>query len=102
MSRIIRVFRATAKAGSESAFESFFVNEALEIVRKQKGFVEAQIGLPTPDRPRAFLMVTTWDDLESLIGFTGENWKDAVIDPQEAPLLSEASVEHFFEHIPPA
>jgi heme-degrading monooxygenase HmoA len=99
MSRIIRVFRATARAGAESAFESFFVHEALELVRQQKGLVAAQIGLPPPDRPGEFLMVTTWEDLESLIGFAGDDWKEAVIDPREAPLLGDARVDHFIEHV---
>lgn len=98
MSKIIRVFRAKAKPGSETAFKSFFLKDALGIVKSQRGLSGVQIGLPTPERPRDFLMITVWDSLEALVGFAGENWNEAVIDPREAPMLSQVSVEHYLEH----
>jgi heme-degrading monooxygenase HmoA len=95
MADIIRVFQATTKPGQERAFERFFTDEALLILQKHAGLVSVQIGLPSEDSPREFLMITVWRNLDSLKGFAGENWKEAVIDPREAPLLSSARVSHY-------
>ncbi len=92
---IIRVFRATVKAGKEAAFGEFFLQKALPLVKRQDGLVSVQVGLPTSEHPQDFLMVTTWRDLESLKKFAGERWDHAAIDPEERPLLSQTSVFHY-------
>ena len=97
MSHIIRIFHATAKPGQERAFQAFLTDEALPIVRKHDGLVSAQVGLPSEESPQEFLMITTWRDLDSLMGFTGKNWTEAVIDPKEAPLVERARVRHYFD-----
>jgi heme-degrading monooxygenase HmoA len=97
MSQIIRVFRAMTKPGQEEAFRSFFVEEAVPIVRRVPGLVSVQVGLPTEQSPGAFLMTTTWESLDALKGFAGENWQEAVIDPREAPLLQEVHVYHYLD-----
>lgn len=95
MADIIRVFQATTKPGQEIAFEKFFTEAALPILQQHAGLVSVQIGLPSESSPQDFLMITTWRDLDALKGFAGENWKEAVIDPREAPLLSSARVSHY-------
>lgn len=97
MERIVRIFRVTAKPGQASAMESFLLTEALRIVRAQEGLVSVQVGLPMSGAPVEFLMITTWKSLDALRGFAGENWREAVIDPAEAALILETSVDHFIE-----
>lgn len=97
MSNLIRVFRAVAKPGREAAFQSFFTGEAVSIVRRFPGLVSVTVGLPSDSAPREFLMITTWRDLDSLKEFTGESWKEAVVKPEEAPLLDEVIVHHYLE-----
>ncbi|MHC4768486.1 MAG: antibiotic biosynthesis monooxygenase, partial [Planctomycetota bacterium] len=85
MTHIIRVFQATTRSGQESAFQKFFIDEALPILHEHAGLVSVHIGLPPEESPQEFLMITTWRDLDALKGFAGENWTEAVIDPREAP-----------------
>lgn len=94
---IIRVFQAKAKPGKEADFTDFFINEAVQMVRQHEGLISVQVGLPTSESGQDFLMTTTWRDLEALKGFAGENWREAIIDPREAPLLESARVSHYHE-----
>jgi len=96
MANLIRVFRARARQGKEDEFRAFFTGDAVSIVRRFDGLVSVQVGLPTEASPREFLMVTTWTGVEALKAFTGEAWQKAYIDPQEAPLIEEAWVEHYY------
>ena len=93
--RIIRLFRATIKPGSESQFQRFFLEEALPMVRRQAGLVSVQVGLPIENSPSQFSMITTWRDLASVKKFAGANWEQAVIDPREAPFIEESFVSHY-------
>jgi hypothetical protein len=34
--------------------------------------------------------------MDALVSFTGPDWSEAVIAPQEAPILAEVSVHHYF------
>ena len=95
MATIVRVFQAEAKAGMESEFREFFVNEALPLVKVQPGVTAVSIGLPLSHSPASFLMVSTWSNLEALKGFAGDNWTEAVIDPREEHLLERVSVSHY-------
>ena len=97
LSRIIRLFRATIKAGSEQQFRTFFLAEALPMVRRQDGLISVQVGLPMETSPSQFSMVTTWKDLASLKKFAGTDWEQAVIDPREAPLIEESFVSHYYQ-----
>lgn len=97
MSNIIRVFRAFVKPGKEDEFKSFFLNEAIPLVRKYKGLVNLHVGLPDENSPHEFLMITIWSSTESLKQFAGKNWRNAVIDPREKHLLEKTSVNHYYE-----
>ena len=97
MPALIRVFRASVKPGLTDEFQSFFLNEALPLVRSQKGMQRAKIGLPSEGKPNEFLMISEWESLESLKKFAGEDWNNAVIDPRESHLLVETAVDHYYQ-----
>jgi heme-degrading monooxygenase HmoA len=97
MTNIVRVFHAITKPGKEEEFQSFFLDDAVPILRGHEGLVSVQVGLPTAETPRQFLMITTWSSMEALVGFAGPNWQSAVIDDREAHLLAETRVHHYLE-----
>lgn len=97
MPNVVRVFRATVKPGKEDEFGAFLIGEAIPILRRHRGLVSVRVGLPRKETPRDFLMITTWSSVESLAEFSGADWREAVIDPREAPLLDEVSVHHYEE-----
>jgi heme-degrading monooxygenase HmoA len=92
---IIRFFRAVIRDGEQEAFKSFFFRTALPFVRSQKGLESVTIGLPHASTPNEFSMLTVWRDLSALKEFAGENWREAVIHPDEAHLLKETHVHHY-------
>ncbi|NIR50579.1 MAG: hypothetical protein GWN55_10205 [Phycisphaerae bacterium] len=97
MANIVRVFRAVVHPGKEEEFKSFFLNDAIPILRKHKGLVSVHVGLPREETPQEFMMTTVWSSVEALAEFSGENWREAVIDPREAHLLANTSVDHYYE-----
>lgn len=92
---IVRVFRALVHDGKQGEFEKFFFEKALPTIKSQPGLVGVSIGTPIKETPNEFMMTTVWKDLEALKGFAGENWHEAVIDPDEADLLCETFVHHY-------
>jgi heme-degrading monooxygenase HmoA len=97
MSALIRVFRASVKPGMTTEFQSFFLNEALPLVKSQTGMQRATVGLPSDGKPNEFIMISEWDSLESLKRFAGEDWNTAVIDPRESHLLVETAIDHYYQ-----
>ena len=92
---IMRIFRAVVHEGQQEAFQEFFLETALPLVRSQEGLISAQVGLPEEDSPEEFSMLMLWKDLESLKKFTGEEWHEAVILPDEFHLVKEVFVHHY-------
>jgi quinol monooxygenase YgiN len=92
---ITRFFRAIVHDGKQEEFRKFFVGTMLPIVRSQEGLISASIGLPHEVSPNEFSMVMVWRDLNALKGFSGENWQNAVIHPDEKHLLKETYVYHY-------
>jgi heme-degrading monooxygenase HmoA len=93
---IVRVFKATVRKGKEEAFETFFLETALPLVRGQEGLVSVTVGLAHESSPSDFLMVTVWRDLNALKAFAGEQWEMAVVHPDEEHLLEEIAVSHYY------
>ena len=92
---IIRVFRAIVHPGKQREFEQFFLNKALPKIKAQPGLVSVMVGKPIESSPAEFLMTTVWQDVNALKGFAGEQWQNAVIDPDEVHLLKETFVHHY-------
>jgi heme-degrading monooxygenase HmoA len=92
---IIRVFRALVHDGQQDSFRKFFTDTALPLIRSQEGLVSVSIGLPHETFPTEFSMLMVWRDLDALTRFAGEDWKSAVIHPDEAHLLRETFVHHY-------
>lgn len=98
---IIRFFRAIVHIGKEEAFKTFFTETALPIIRSQEGLISVTIGLPHESSPNEFSMTTVWRDLDALKAFAGDDWRTAVIHPDEAHLLKETYVHHYYGTIRP-
>jgi heme-degrading monooxygenase HmoA len=97
MANIVRVFRAVVHSGKEEEFKSFFLNDAVPLLRKHKGLVSIQVGFPREETPQEFLMTTVWNSIETLSEFSGVNWYEAVIAPREERLLARVEVNHYYE-----
>jgi heme-degrading monooxygenase HmoA len=92
---IIRVFRATPRAGKGPEFEQKARSLSVPLVKKQKGLLAFFPGKPLRRSDAEFIMITVWDSLESLKAFAGSDFTAAVIPPEELPLIESTSVEHY-------
>jgi heme-degrading monooxygenase HmoA len=92
---ILRVFRARAHPGRQPDFEAFVPRVALPLVESQAGMVARLAGRPVAGNADEFLILSFWRDLEALRSFTGEEWEQAVIHGEAAPLLREVLAHHY-------
>jgi hypothetical protein len=92
---ILRVFRAIVHEDKQAEFRQFFLHTALPGVRAHAGLETVSVGLPHETSPTEFSMVMVWRDLDALKEFTGDNWLEPVIHPDEVHLLKETHVHHY-------
>src|SRR5215207_1069634 len=86
---IIRVWSCRVRPGKIAEFEAFCRAEAFPLMWSHRGLVALHCGrgrATTGENPD-YILVSVWEDLPSLIAFTGERWQDPVVLPQEAELL---------------
>lgn len=95
---IIRVFRARPRSGRESEYGAFLKRVSVPFVRRQTGCLEVRAARSQlPSGESEFVVISVWDSIESLRTATGGKVEAPVLDPEEAPLLSESDVILFDE-----
>ena len=94
---ILRVFRARLKPGARQAFEQLCYNVSIPLMRAQSGLITLHVGRPLPEQPDEFVLVSVWEDLDSLKAFVGDTWNHPLILPGEAMLVEETTVQHYDE-----
>lgn len=52
-------------------------------------------GKPRDQEDRDFIMVTLWQDEDTLRAYAGEGWRDIELPAEDRAMLESASVEHF-------
>ncbi|HEX6262952.1 MAG TPA: winged helix-turn-helix domain-containing protein [Actinomycetota bacterium] len=92
---ITRVFRGTVRPGQHAEFERLFREEAVPRFETTPGCLSVHFGTPTEASPDEYLVVTVWENVESLKAFAGERWSDPKLSLREAHVLSDATVHHY-------
>jgi quinol monooxygenase YgiN len=92
---IIRVFHAQVQPGMRDDFERFLREVAIPKLQAQAGLIQFHIGAPLEETPDEFIVFHIFKDLASLQAFTGPNWREAVILPEEAHLLKSTHLHHY-------
>ena len=92
---IMRIFQVVTKPGKEAAFERFFRETAIPLMKGTEGVVQLLPGAARPDSPREFSFVMVWRDLRALKAFVGEDYASPHIDPAEADLIESRSIRHY-------
>jgi hypothetical protein len=96
--QIVRVWKGY---GTQSGVERYclehFPISVLPYLRSIDGFVEAKV-MTRPQRDETEVVVATvWDSIDSVKGFAGENYEEAVVEPVVRELLDrfDDHVTHF-------
>jgi quinol monooxygenase YgiN len=93
---IIRVFRAKIRKGRVQEFKRMVKEQSIPWLQKSGGMLGYFPGEPFGENKREFLMVTLWQDQDSLEAFAGKDWDDPVVTADEAPLVEAMYADHYF------
>ena len=91
---IVRVFKARVLPGKLDHWQQQVEGHSIPWLTAQAGMLACYPGKPLGDG-RDFLMVSIWQDLESLRSAVGEDWTRVVLLEDEASLVEAVSVEHY-------
>lgn len=92
---IMRVLRARVKPGKLRDYQRLCEEKSFPHLRATPGLVALHMGAPLVSHPDGFVVVTVWRDLDALVAFAGEQWREVVVLPGEAELVEEMIVEHY-------
>ena len=95
MSTITRVFRVKIIAELRDEFEPLFQSKSLAAVNDAPGFIEASIGQPTSWTPDEYVMISVWENEQSLIDFVGSDWNQAHIPAGMEKFVDTCWVHHY-------
>ena len=92
---ITRVFRATVPERLHATFEEKFRAISVPLVASQSGLHRVTIGRPTRWNPTEFVMVSVWEDEESIAAFAGVAWNEPHIPSGMEEFITSCSVDHY-------
>ena len=92
---ITRIFRVSVPARLHAEFEEKFLSVSVPYVQAAKGLVSVSVGRPTQWAPEEYVMISTWESVNSLCAFAGEHWNKAVIPAGMERYVTECWVHHY-------
>ncbi len=92
---IMRVLRARVKPGRLKDYQRLCEEKSFPHLRATPGLVALHMGVPLVSQPEECVIVSVWRDLDALVDFAGEQWREVVVLPGEAELVDEMVVEHY-------
>lgn len=92
---IIRVFKARARQGCESALAEKLATSSIEVVQHQPGFLGYLVAGPARDEQREYIFASIWVDSDAVKARFGEEWRSSHLPPGYAELIEECFVDHY-------
>ena len=92
---VVRVFRARIRPGKEGEFERFVLETGVPLVTAQAGCSHVTVGKSRWSDQPEFTVITHWDSIDALEAFAGEDWRQAVVEPEEEHMLTEVFCDHY-------
>ena len=93
---VVRIYRATPKLEKIKDYEKFLIEEAIPLMKSQKGCLGAK-ALKSLGVVREILFITFWDNLESIKAFSGGSWNQAKMVGLESDWVEDTDVKHYHE-----
>ncbi|MGB2923725.1 MAG: antibiotic biosynthesis monooxygenase [Limnothrix sp.] len=97
---ILRIFKVEIFPELQADFERDFALISVQSVLNQQGCVSCQVGKPISAKSAVYMMLTMWEDPKSLLEFTGEDFKQAIIPAGMGKYVKACSVEHYLSTEP--
>ena len=92
---IIRVFRARARQGCESALAGKLATSSIEVVQGKPGFLGYLVAGPANESQREFIFASIWANPDAVRTRFGDQWRVSLLPPGYAELIEECSVDHY-------
>jgi heme-degrading monooxygenase HmoA len=96
--QIVRIWKGYGKeAGVNRYCREHFPNSVLPQLRSINGFVGAKVLTRAGEGETEVVVATTWDSIDSVKAFAGEDYEQAIVDPVVHDLLTrfDDRVTHF-------
>jgi len=91
---IIRVFRATPRPGCEADYERMIREESTDLKRSQRGLLALYSGARL-EPGNELVMVSIWEDEESVAGFFGPQWHSPMVLAGEEEFAAQTEVASY-------
>jgi heme-degrading monooxygenase HmoA len=94
---IARLWRGWTTPENADAYEEFLRTTMFPSIHRVPGFLGADLLRRDLDGEVAFVTITRFDSLESVRAFAGEDYEQAVVEPEARRLLSrlDERSEHY-------
>jgi len=92
---IMRIFRARAKQGCESALADKLSTSSVQVVKGQPGFLGYLVAGPANESQHEFIFASIWADADAIKSRFGQEWRASLLPPGYAELIEECSVAHY-------
>lgn len=92
---ILRIFSATPCPGASSQVGTKLDTVSASLVTRQAGLIGYLAAHPLPGDDGEHLFISVWENVDKLVGFTGNNWSDAVLPDGYATLLANWNIAHW-------
>ncbi|MEM9266393.1 MAG: antibiotic biosynthesis monooxygenase family protein [Cyanobacteria bacterium P01_F01_bin.13] len=96
---ITRIFRVKIKPDLRDEFEPKFATISVHAVKSQDGLISVTIGKPTAWTPNEYVMITCWENEESIRNLAGDSWNNVHIPAGMEKFVDECWVHHYRDYI---
>ena len=91
---VIRVFRATPRPGREAEYERVIREGSTDLLRSQNGLVALYAGARM-EPGNELVMVSIWEDEESVVESFGPQWHSPMVLAGEDELVAQSDVANY-------
>ena len=95
MPDIIRIFTVLVPAELQTEFEPLFQSVSLTAVKNAAGCKQVKIAKPSLPSTNEYLMISVWEDVESLAAFAGEDWRQPHIPSGMERFVKSCAIRHY-------
>jgi hypothetical protein len=92
---LIRLFRGVIRKGAHDRLLRGLHDHVLPQLEAHPGVISTTLAVAMEGSPDEYLVESHWRDVDDLIRFAGDDWRNPRVEPAEEELLISVSAHHF-------
>ena len=92
---LIRLFRGVIREGAHDRLLRGLHDHVLPKLEAHPGVISTTLAVAMEGSPDEYLVESHWRDVDDLIRFAGDDWRNPRVEPAEEELLISVSAHHF-------